>query len=269
VAGPDGPLSLPVDLPVRLGLQPGGAPPDPRGDGLAPRPALGIGGPDDERSPIVRFGPDTLEVLDGGTFRAADADGRMAELVARFPDLTIYFDPTPTTRWDRVVAIASKACGRARLGNRPGPPPRADRDARLRDLAMRSGILAQLGGGQGELAGVFSAGDGDLAGEPVAELGGPAETLSKDVIRRVMKRHTARMRFCYQKALAKNPGLAGKITTRIEVAADGTVSKATLTDDTVGDEAVATCVLSQLRRVRMPAAQGPTVINWPVIFASE
>lgn len=60
---------------------------------------------------------------------------------------------------------------------------------------------------------------------------------------------------CYSPALATSPGLYGHVRVRLAIGADGQVASASLVDQTLGDETVATCIAGVLQVV--PLAAGP------------
>lgn len=92
----------------------------------------------------------------------------------------------------------------------------------------------------------------------------------KDVAR-VVKARARGVQYCYEKALNRRPDLSGKLKVRVEIAADGRVTAATVTSDTVADTKVTGCVARQMRRWRFPKADDgkPTVAEVPLTFSIQ
>ena len=143
--------------------------------------------------------------------------------------------------------------------------------------------------GQGGVTGLGSVGLGSGTGQGFGGLGtrgsstspAPQPTVSvgasnvtgklpPEVIRRVVLQHHVRIRLCYEKALANNPTLAGKITARFVIAADGSVSSASDGGSTMPDKSVIACALKVFQAMTFPKpADGATVtVNYPIVFAS-
>lgn len=59
---------------------------------------------------------------------------------------------------------------------------------------------------------------------------------------------------CYSPALATAPGLFGHVRVRLGIGADGQVASASLVDQTLGDQAVATCIAGVLQVVPLASA---------------
>jgi TonB family protein len=123
------------------------------------------------------------------------------------------------------------------------------------------------GSGYGRGAGFYgqkgSGGPGVGAGDPII-LG----ALDKSLIDRVVKQHLAAIRYCYEKELAKNPKLFGKIVVKFTIAKDGTVSSASVKSSTMGNPIVEECVAERFMRMRFPAPKGGgiVVVSYPFVF---
>lgn len=231
--------------------------------------ALGqIAAADPEPGPQLAIGALDLRLSNvGAPIDAPTEAERIRALRALYPVATLYLAPDPSTPWSRVVEVAAAACGDLMLGSSPtrgagGPPPEtvggvlglgaagdhrafeALNEAGLRELAEQRGVL------------------GALNAEPSAPL-------TKELIRRVMRRHQARFRYCYEKQLARNPELGGSLEARIVIQPDGSIGSAQITEDTLGDGKVKTCVLRALKRIKFPAAPSETTVTWPLKFAAN
>ena len=92
--------------------------------------------------------------------------------------------------------------------------------------------------------------------------------LDKDVIQRVVEKHKAALHACYNKAVARHPTLAGKITVTFTIAPDGHVSKAT-TKGLTEAPMLGECIGAQFLRMVFPKpAGGATTVNYPLVFSA-
>jgi TonB family protein len=100
---------------------------------------------------------------------------------------------------------------------------------------------------------------------------GPVETtggLSREDIRRTVRRHLNEVRFCYEQQLMSRPDLEGRVAVQFLVNADGSVLTSSVVDRSgpVGD--VGSCVSQSVRRWTFPASQGPTRVTYPFVLQS-
>jgi TonB family protein len=94
---------------------------------------------------------------------------------------------------------------------------------------------------------------GELKIDNTSEVAGQAKKSalrSPDAIREVLVRHVNVVKYCYERALRKNPGLRGKVAVRITVTPDGSVSDADVVSSTLNDADVEQCILSRVRQWR-------------------
>jgi TonB family protein len=61
---------------------------------------------------------------------------------------------------------------------------------------------------------------------------------------------------CYQRALKRNPNLAGKITIRLVINTMGKVSSVYVETDSLGDPSVTSCIKGYAKRWRFPPPDG-------------
>ena len=96
-------------------------------------------------------------------------------------------------------------------------------------------------------------------------------SLDKDVIRRVVRKNTNQIRYCYERELAKNPNLSGKVNVKFVVSGTGKVSSATVASSTLSNAAVESCITQKIRRWRFPEPKGGgiVIINYPFSFAAK
>jgi len=74
-------------------------------------------------------------------------------------------------------------------------------------------------------------------------------------------------RGCYNRVVQKNQGAAGKMNVAVQVGATGQVCSASITNDTVGNGEVSSCVLSRFQGKSFPKPdKGCVTINIPLSF---
>jgi hypothetical protein len=94
--------------------------------------------------------------------------------------------------------------------------------------------------------------------------------LTSRQIDRVIKSRAGVLRACYEKQLAKQPELAGKVTVAFTIAKDGAVAKAEIDREasTLHDDMVEACVLRQFGKLRFPAASTEAKVRYPLLFSA-
>jgi TonB family protein len=121
------------------------------------------------------------------------------------------------------------------------------RGSRSGRLATIDDVVARLGDHR---YGAISR-KGGLKIDNTSEVAGQAKRSayrSPDAIREVLLRHVNVVKYCYERALRKNPELKGKVALRITVVPDGSVSDADIVSSTLNDEDVEQCILSRVRQ---------------------
>jgi hypothetical protein len=105
---------------------------------------------------------------------------------------------------------------------------------------------------------------GGLRPGPVDTTGG----LSREDIRRTVRRHINEVRFCYEQELMSRPDLEGRVAVQFFVSPDGSVMSSSVVDQSgaVGD--VGSCVSQSVRRWTFPASDGPTRVTYPFVLQS-
>jgi TonB family protein len=133
------------------------------------------------------------------------------------------------------------------------------------------GSIGTIGHGAGTGTGAgYGSGSGRL-GRTTSQVQ-PGETavvgaLDKDVIRRVIRRHMNRFRYCYERQLATDPNLQGKVVVRFVISTTGAVSSARDAGSTLPDESVKACVLRTYQSMQFPAPNGGVVVvTYPIVF---
>ena len=94
--------------------------------------------------------------------------------------------------------------------------------------------------------------------------------LDKSLIDAVIKRNMSQIRYCYQRELTKNPNLKGKIVVKFTIAADGSVSKASIDSSSMGSNPVESCITGRFLRFKFPEPKGGgvVIVKYPFIFSA-
>jgi TonB family protein len=120
------------------------------------------------------------------------------------------------------------------------------------------------GRGSGALGSGKRSGSSGVVKEGTANVGG----MSRDVIRRIVRRNINQFRYCYERALIQNPKLRGKVSVRFVISKEGSVSQVSDAGSTMPDGEVKACVLAGFRRLSFPAPPGggQVVVTYPLVF---
>ena len=91
--------------------------------------------------------------------------------------------------------------------------------------------------------------------------------LSRDEIDQVVKKRAGLIRQCYQKQLdLKGKALgSGKVVVHFVIDASGNVTAHSIQSSQINDDAVQSCIGSQIARLKFPA-KGGAIVNYPFIF---
>ncbi|MCB9550643.1 MAG: TonB family protein [Myxococcales bacterium] len=142
---------------------------------------------------------------------------------------------------------------RARMGS--APPP-----ARMRRPTRPSGDVDDMLGGLSarEAAPTVRVGSATVQG-----------SLDRAIIQRVVRRHNAQVRYCYEKALNKNPALKGKVVLKWTIDAEGKVAAVSVSESTLKDAETEACLTQTVKRWQFPkpAGGGVVVVNYPFNFS--
>ena len=91
--------------------------------------------------------------------------------------------------------------------------------------------------------------------------------LTAEEINRVVKARAGVFKACYQHELNRSPGLGGKIVVHFVIGGDGVVKSAkTAGGSTLRNDAVESCVSSNIMRLKFPAKGGQANVNYPFLF---
>ena len=152
----------------------------------------------------------------------------------------------------------------------PPPPGIAPDPCEGGEITPASGGGGAVGG-EGAVIG-HGAGTGMGGGNPCGKQPrGPAVALATPtvsgpldviIVRRYIRRHQAKLRYCFQRELARLPSLAGTVTATFEIGGDGLVSTSAAT----GLAGVDRCVADAIKAIEFPKPAATTTVTFPFVF---
>jgi len=86
-------------------------------------------------------------------------------------------------------------------------------------------------------------------------------SLSREVIRRLVRRNINQIRFCYETGLSSTPTLQGRVTIHFVISPTGAVESSTVTSTTLGNASVEQCAARVIERIAFPAPAGGGVVT--------
>ena len=145
----------------------------------------------------------------------------------------------------------------------PPPPPRAA-EGNSKERKIKTSAPPKAASPQGDAilkaATVASA-------QPCAKV---CTGSASDVLKAALRSRGAQARACYQNALRQNPQLSGSMKVNLQINPDGSACGASLTDDTLSDSGVRSCVLSRFKAPSYPTPEGGCVsIQIPLNFSAR
>jgi len=92
--------------------------------------------------------------------------------------------------------------------------------------------------------------------------------LSKEIIRRVVRRHLNQVRYCYQQELQSSPDLYGRVMVRFAIVGTGQVATSVVESSTLANHTVETCITQAVRRWLFPKPEGggTVVVSYPFVL---
>ncbi len=132
---------------------------------------------------------------------------------------------------------------------------------------------AGKGGGKGGYKNGSALGDGgvghgDIAiddTESIVEGG-----LDKEAIAKVIREHLGQIRYCYDRQLASDSELHGKVKVKWNIDAEGIVESQSLGESTMNNAMVEECILRRIATWKFPKPKGGTkvLVSYPFLFKS-
>ncbi len=136
--------------------------------------------------------------------------------------------------------------------------------------AVGVGGLGTTGFGSGQQG----TGTGSIPGKGEVEIGTESlsvfvlGSLTREEIERVIRAHHPEVRNCYDREIARNPGLAGKVTLKWTIVEGGRVENVSTKENTTGSRSLSDCIAANLKGWKFPTpAQGSSAdVEWPFVF---
>ncbi|HZH04875.1 MAG TPA: AgmX/PglI C-terminal domain-containing protein, partial [Myxococcaceae bacterium] len=137
---------------------------------------------------------------------------------------------------------------------------------------MGSELLRGKGGGGIGALGAGGVGRGAVGGtvsRASARTVSVQGSIDRDAVAKAVNSHLQEVRACYEKALLRDPSLAGKVVLEWTISTAGRVVSTKTKSSTLRNGAVESCILQELKGWQFPSAKGGTVIvSYPFLFNS-
>jgi TonB family protein len=93
-------------------------------------------------------------------------------------------------------------------------------------------------------------------------------SLDANTIRRVFRRHTAQIKYCYEQQLEKNHALRGRLVVKVTIDGKGHVVAAEISESELVNEALHECITAAVRKWEFPVVGNHAVytITYPYVF---
>ena len=110
---------------------------------------------------------------------------------------------------------------------------------------------------------------GRSSGDPVAQPEPSPGHDEQQIISDEIRSRLGRVKECYEREVAKRPGLAGRVVMRWTIGGAGATRDIAVVSDDLHAPAVTTCIQSLIGRWRFDVQpKGPTVVEFPFVFQS-
>ena len=95
--------------------------------------------------------------------------------------------------------------------------------------------------------------------------------LSREAIRRVVRRNLRQVRFCYEQGLQQNPSIEGRVIVQWTIDPTGRVQGSSVASSTLRDASVESCIAQAVRRWSFPQPDGGSMVgvNYPFLLQSS
>jgi formylglycine-generating enzyme required for sulfatase activity len=93
-----------------------------------------------------------------------------------------------------------------------------------------------------------------------------AAKLNAKNIADVIRRNLSSINYCYERELAKNPNLQGKVKVVLKIEPNGNVSRCNVESTTLNNSSVETCILNVIKRFRFPMSVDGMSVSYPFVF---
>lgn len=126
------------------------------------------------------------------------------------------------------------------------------------------GALGAGGVGKGTVGGVVTRASGRSVG-----VGGSQGSIDREAVAKVVNSHLQEIRGCYERALLKDPALAGKVVLEWVINTSGRVASVKTKTSTLRNSAVEGCIMNELKGWVFPVPRGgQVIITYPFLFNS-
>ncbi len=127
----------------------------------------------------------------------------------------------------------------------------------------RGGGVGSYGVGAGYLGGKKDTVPEVTASEPMV-----MGSLDKELIRQVIHRNRNQIRYCYESQLTRHPKLSGKVAIKFVITASGTVASSQVSQSTLGNTELETCIASRVQTWIFPKPKGGgvVIVTYPFIL---
>ncbi|OFZ22384.1 MAG: hypothetical protein A2X94_00100 [Bdellovibrionales bacterium GWB1_55_8] len=136
--------------------------------------------------------------------------------------------------------------------------------------------VASIGGAGagGSKVGYGKGGGASVAGQGTShvslDLGGSnvEDGLSKEEVGEVIHRHLSEVRYCYESAMLRTPGIEGRLIVNFLIGGSGSVLSSEVKSSTLPDPRLDDCILRRLGTWKFPATKGAinVAVSYPFIF---
>jgi Ca-activated chloride channel family protein len=168
---------------------------------------------------------------------------------------------------DDLSSVASEG---ASVAAQPAPMPSVAADAKSeapRTVGQGAGGFGVnafgVGDGLGRLGGV-----GLISGNVTLATPQVSSGLPREVVARIVRQNTARLRMCYAQGLRSNPSLSGRVVVRFVIRQDGVVATAADGGSSLPDSGVVACAVAMMQRLSFPSPEtGLVMVSQPMNFS--
>lgn len=94
--------------------------------------------------------------------------------------------------------------------------------------------------------------------------------LDREVIAKYINSQKGKILFCYERQLSANPGMFGKVSVKFQIASGGEVETSKITESTLNNSNVESCLLQLMATWRFPKPTGgvKVLVSYPFVFKS-
>lgn len=94
--------------------------------------------------------------------------------------------------------------------------------------------------------------------------------LDRDLIAKYIQAQKGKILYCYERQLSANPGLFGKVSVKFQIAPNGTVESSNVTETTLANASVESCLLNLIGQWQFPKPEGGVrvLVSYPFVFKS-